>query len=479
MEKDVVLGLINRLLGSHHGDLMPYMAGGMEVARQDPLLFGHFVTYNAERSRIKDSFTALPVVGLFSTCMPDTIENCAAHLLKLNPRQLEKAVRFYRALNSKGHTVVTGNGRIFKNTQRQYLRQLESDNGIFDNVVVNNRKAVTALYALSHTAPSGRAKSILFDKNYPEGSVFAFVRDMHFLEPKVVAGNIARYRLSTQVITGAAGTRGITEGILFAMIDGMTPSELVNYAKFIRTRAGENEVIMAAFEQGLQKAAKDKRVSAHKISKAAKAAGGRVAKQLKAVEEAVFDSTVLPGKWLILGDASGSMSSAVKAATDIAGAIARYAEEVHLVFFNTAPKYYNVSGKTMDEINAICSGVRAGGGTSIGCGVQYMTRKGYDVDAIVLISDGQENRAPGFLTEYRKMKNEPDVYYIKLGSRPTGAASFARGLPVTEFDGKQMDYYSFPNLVAAMSADRYKIFDDIMESRLWTRDEVLNTRGRN
>jgi hypothetical protein len=56
-----------------------------------------------------------------------------------------------------------------------------------------------------------------------------------------------------------------------------------------------------------------------------------------------------------------------------------------LVFFNTMPTYHDVTGKTLDEINAITKHVRAGGGTSIGCGLKYIMDRGLEVDGNAIV----------------------------------------------------------------------------------------------
>jgi len=57
------------------------------------------------------------------------------------------------------------------------------------------------------------------------------------------------------------------------------------------------------------------------------------------------------GNWLVLGDKSGSMSACIEVARHVSGTLAKFVKaKFHLVFFDTTPRHFDVTGKTYEEI---------------------------------------------------------------------------------------------------------------------------------
>lgn len=129
-----------------------------------------------------------------------------------------------------------------------------------------------------------------------------------------------------------------------------------------------------------------------------------------------------------------------------------------------------------------------GGGTSIGSAVQYALDKGFEVDGIVIASDGAENTAPLFHRAYealcKKLEKSVPVYLYWLkchqpnrsGNDPDTLARNMRdaGHDLQVFDLRGgFDYYSLPNIVKTMRTQRYGLAEQIMETPLLRLDEVL------
>jgi hypothetical protein len=204
----------------------------------------------------------------------------------------------------------------------------------------------------------------------------------------------------------------------------------------------------------------------------------------------------IDGNWLVLGDCSGSMEDAIEVAKLVAATLARMVRgNVHLIFFNYQPvKSMNVTGKTYEDILEMTKLITAHGGTSIGCGLQYALDNNLEVDGIAIISDAKENRAPWFSSVFRryatKIEKDIPVYLYRMKSQavPVGYYDSSKDLAdlmrlaeqdLQEFDLREgVDYYSLPNVIVTMRANRYSLADQIMETPLLTVEGVLKRKVR-
>jgi hypothetical protein len=269
----------------------------------------------------------------------------------------------------------------------------------------------------------------------------------------------------------------------------MSPSELVTNAKMLE-RLGVRTVpaLRAAFEEALGRASKSK-TNTLKTTKAVEAVADEgLREKLRATQEKqVKAAGQIDGDWLVLADKSGSMERAIDVSRLVASSLAAFVKgKVRLVFFDDGPRHYDVSGKGFDEIAALTRNIRAGGGTSIGCGLAWAIENAVNVDGIAIVSDAQENCAPAFtsaLVLYEKaFGKRPPVYLYRVSGGASSpydrdlAESMARiDEPLSEFDlrGKDVDAYSIPNLVKTMGTKRYGLVERIMETPLLTLADVL------
>ena len=56
--------LIGSLLKMTHGKLEEYVKVGLAAATADPDLFGHFITWNGQRGKVRDAKIAFAVLAL-------------------------------------------------------------------------------------------------------------------------------------------------------------------------------------------------------------------------------------------------------------------------------------------------------------------------------------------------------------------------------------------------------------------------------
>src|ERR1051326_3560687 len=154
---------------------------------------------------------------------------------------------------------------------------------------------------------------------------------------------------------------------MLALLEGATGNQIItNTAMFKKWGVFQDPALKAAYEAALKRAETDTKVHTLKAGRAAEALKGTsVADKLNSLQEIKINKSAgIEGDWLVLGDRSGSMASCIELARQIAGFVARQVKgAVYLVFFDTAPTYFDVTGKTYDEILALTRRVGAGGST--------------------------------------------------------------------------------------------------------------------
>src|SRR5262249_32339559 len=168
--------------------------------------------------------------------------------------------------------------------------------------------------ALLHGAPGERAKKILFDEDPPaESRIFALRALARAESPadqaRAIIEHAIPYRVASTVV------KQMTPTVLLALIDRMSPQELINNLGALKRRgAFENPELKAVVEAKLERAKTGKRVSAVKAEEALKAAdlSDDVLRTLEQVADAqVKAKGRIDRPTALLIDKSGSMSVAI------------------------------------------------------------------------------------------------------------------------------------------------------------------------
>lgn len=473
--------IIRELTRSPHGELSAYVPTGARAAREDPEFLAHLIAWNAKHGQVRDSKVALPVVTLAGPeVAPEIDENALAHLASLSPRDLVRAIRFGKEIKTPGR------GLAIRRLVERYLRAREARWPFWERSALQHRESMRTLYALFHVKPAPECNRILFGGHRPAGSVWEAVANLKTMAPTEAAGTILAKRIPFLVALGALGARAKDPDVVLALIGRMSPTELVTNSKMLeRLGVKTNPALRAAYAEGIAKVAASKKAPTLKTTRAAEALGdSKIAEALRGAQEKQLDAKGIEGSWLVLGDKSQSMSVAIESARVVAATLARMVKgDVRLVFFDTSPRAIDATGKTYDALLAETRLLKASGGTSIGCGLDWALRAGFEADGIAIISDGAENTAPMFadtLVRYQeKVGKDVPVYLFQMpchnpspyGNDPKAlAAGMARsGFALDVFDlTGGVDYYSLPNLAATMRANRYSLADEIMATPLLT-----------
>jgi len=495
MEKGLTKNqILSELSRSPHGKLEEYVPVGLKAAKQEPEFLAHLIAWDAKNGQIRDAKAALPIVSLSEPSYPqELVDNSLAHLAKLNPRELLKAYRFL--LNNKGKAT-TSNKRIRTMNRfiAAHLSNLETDWKVWQRIAVLHRSVLRELYALTHTKPkSDSVNTVLFGRKLdgtkaelPKGSLFEKVAHLKDMSPAEAAGTILEYKIPFLIAMGALGAKMKEPDLVLAMIKRMTAPELLNNVKMLeKLGIKDNPALKGAFDEALQKAQSSKK-NILKATKAAEQMTDNTLKQkLQAVQEKQLQSIAVEGNWLVLGDKSGSMHSAIEAAREVAATLAKMVKgKVWLTFFDVTPQTIDVTGATLDHIKKATQYIQAAGGTSIGCGLQRMLDAKEELDGIAIISDGGDNTVPYFHQAYPKYSawagKEVPVYLYHMNGETNVLSMYCQqagiDLQVFELTGQKQDYYSLPNLVATMRTNRYSLVDEIMATPLLTLDEVYKSK---
>ncbi len=488
--------IISELTRSPHKDLQTYLPVSLVAVKQDPEFFAHLIAWNKINGQIRDSFVALPVIALAARSEEFEIaENAAALMADLDPRLFVQASKFARDIKAPT--------RITRRLVERYLRDLEANRGDWERTAVQHRASLHKLYARRdlRIKPKPWAGEIIFGRGQekphekfvpPAGSVFHAVAHLKDMTPIEAAGAIQKFRIPFLVLQGALGARLKEPDIALAFIKMMTPTELTSNMKLLEKMGVKtNAALRAALEEAMSKASTSKKNVLKTTKAAAYAAdvlGNEVlSEKMKVLQERQLDQLQnVQGNWLVEGDKSGSMRLSIDLANQIAAFLARMVKgQIHMTFFDTTPRYINATGKTYDELKAATRMIQADGGTSIGCGLQYLLDNNIEVDGIAVVSDGGENNAPYFHAVYArycaKFSKEIPVYFYRVPGDPNTFSRFCKqaAIEVQEFDltGK-VDSYSLPNLISTMRTNRYGLIQAIMDTPLRTLDQVLKrTKG--
>jgi hypothetical protein len=425
-------------------------------------------------------------------------------VLELRKKEIQKVIKQFIKI---GNDIIPKSkvNELLRAGVEQYLRVREQNIPWWNATVVQHRASMKTLYALHHVKPSENVQDILFghptgkmirkedgtlkpekgSRLYPKGSVFSIIKELKNMDSKEAAGAILNYKIPFTSVVGAAPA-GITKNtdLLLSLIESMSGNELITNSNMLsELGVMNNPILKAAFENAISKAKKDKRTSTLKAGTAASVVTDEKIKiKLEKLQEHRIDNLKgLEGDWLILADKSGSMKESIIKAREVAAFLGRTTKgKVYLVFFNTLPVMYDISGKSLEEIKTITSGIMAGGGTSIGCGLQLISDKQIIVNGIVICSDGGENTHPHFFEVYKQYEKKymisPTIYLIHFPGEPDVLTPSSHEFSYEKLDGKDLDYYGLPNLSNILRSSRYTFIDEIMQVPLLTINSVLQRK---
>ncbi len=495
-ERDLRLDILNTLLTTPHRELARIWPVHRDLAELDPRFYVRLAAWYHDHGDVRDH-KEMFIVALVLSGFDGHRDVGLALLRRLPPYQVIRVLDFIhgrkatRKVKAAG-AAATGNGEaakaarvveefgLFRNPPRalrteivRYLREREADADWFDGSVLVARHAIKRMYALLHVAPHERAQKILFDEDPPADSrIFALKKlaaaESPVEQARAIIEHAIPYRVATTVV------KQMTPTVLLALIDRMSPQELINNLGALNRRGAlDNPELKALVEVKLQDARTAERVSAFKAEEAMKATD--LSDDIKRSLEQVADAQVkakgrIDRPTALLIDKSGSMSVAIELGKRIGALVSSVsAQALYVYAFDTLAYPIQATGPDLAAWEAAIKGITAGGGTSCGVAVEMMRRKKQYVEQIILVTDEGENTAPLFvetLKKYREeVKADPNVCFVRTPGAVTALEEQARkaGIMVDAFQFTG-DYYALPNLVPLLSRpSKLDLLQEILE----------------
>jgi hypothetical protein len=472
-ERDLRLEMLNSLLTTPHRKLEQVREIHDLIVELDPIFYGHLAIWYQRNGDVRDHKEVF-VSYLLTSSLTEHRDAGFMMLQEFPPYQVARVVDFMKQTLGKLP-------RSAKTAVTRYLKVREKNPTQFDRAVLRAKNAMKHLYASLHIKPSERANAILFHEQPPEGSPLAALKLLAKAETAAnQAKMIVEYDIPYTVAVGAV--KQITPTVLVALINSMTPQEVINNLKSLKTKgAMDHPEVKQLIDSKLEEAKKGDRVSAFKAKVAADVTEldtETVARLEQVTNEQVKKRGTITRATALLVDKSGSMQQAIEAGKQVAALISGITEAGLFVYaFDTIPYPVTAIGKELSDWEKAFQNIKADGGTSIGVALEMMRRKKQIVDQIILVTDEGENAAPYFTEVYKTYSREfavmPNILIVRVDSSYDWLERQLKQehLPVETFTFAG-DYYSLPNLVPLLTRpSRLELLMEIMELPLPVRED--------
>lgn len=472
-ETDVRVQILNSFLTTPHrklDELAPLHTSALE---RDPLFYGHLAPWYFEKGEVRDH-KLLFVAHLATSAYPEFREAAWVLLQQLAPYEVARALDHTKKIIGK-------TPRSFKSAIAHYLKIREDNIRQFDGAALRARNDLKHLYASLRIKPGPRAQAILFDEQPPEDSPLYALKSLAKAE---TAEEQARVIVENKIpyTTAVGAIKLMTPAVLVALINAMSPQEVINNMASLKRRGAMDEPeVKALIDQKLARATTDKRVSTMKTKKAIQAAqlDAETERTLTEItDQRVAAKVEIKRPTALFVDKSGSMTQAIEVAKQLAALVsAVIAADFYVYAFDTAA--FDIKAKAAKSQRPALSDwekafqfIKANGGTSIGVALTKMLKESIYVEQLLIVTDEGENTAPLLAdawTEYgEKMHAAPSIIIVQVGG---GNERFAqnlqnRGVELTRyrFGG---DYYSLPNVLNLLAMpSKAELVDLIMGYQL-------------
>jgi len=467
-ERDLRLEMLNSLLTTPHRKLEQVAEIHKLIAELDPIFYGHLAVWYQRNGDVRDHKEVF-VGHLLTSDLPEHRDAGFVMLQEFPPYQVARVVDFMKQHRNKLP-------RSARTAVQRYLKARESNPVLFDRAALRGRNAMKHLYASLHIKPCDRANAILFRDEPPVGSLADVLKQLAKTESAAEQARlIVEFNLPYTIAIGAI--KQLTPTVLVALINSMTPQEVINNLKSLKARgAMDHPEVKALIDAKLDAASKGTRVAAFKAQIAADAVDldkDTIARLEKVTNEQVKRRGTIACSTALLVDKSGSMENAIEIGKRLAALISGITQADLFVYaFDTIPYPVMAQRKELTDWERAFQHIKAGGGTSIGCALEAMRKKRQVVDQILVVTDEGENTAPYFAEVYKAYCRElavmPNVVIVRVG----GYCNWLEGqlkqqqAPVETFTFAG-DYYSLPNLIPFLTRpSRLDLLMEVLDTSL-------------
>ncbi|HEY9699043.1 MAG TPA: hypothetical protein V6D10_17395 [Trichocoleus sp.] len=472
-ERDLRLEMLNSLLTTPHRQLEQVAEIHQLIVELDPIFYGHLAVWYQRNGDVRDHKEVF-VAHLLTSDLTEHRDAGFVMLQTFPPYQVARVVDFMKQHRNKLP-------RSARTAVQRYLKVRESNPALFDRAALRGRKAMKHLYASLHIKPNERANAILFRDQPPVGSLADVLKQLAKTKSAAEQARlIVEFNLPYTIAIGAI--KQLTPVVLVALINSMTPQEVINNLKSLKARGTmDHPEVKALIDAKLDEASKSARVAAFKAQIAADAADldeDTLARLEKVTNEQVKRRGVIARPTALLVDKSGSMENAIEIGKRLAAMISGITQADLFVYaFDNIPYPVTAQGKELTDWERAFQHIKAGGGTSIGAPLEAMRKKRQIVDQIIVVTDEGENAAPYFGEVYRTYCRElavmPNVVIVRVGGYCNWLESQLKGqqAPVETFTFAG-DYYSLPNLIPLLTRpSRLDLLMEILDIPLPVRSD--------
>ncbi|GCE21819.1 hypothetical protein [Dictyobacter kobayashii] len=388
------VSILNSFLTTPHRKLEELAPLHTSALEHDPLFYSRLALWYFAKGEVRDH-KLLFVAHLATSEYPEFREAAWVLLQKLAPYEVARAL---------DHTkkVIGKTPRSFKGAVAHYLQTRENNPRQFDGAALRARNDLKHLYASLRIKPGPRAQAILFDEKPPEDSpLFALKSLAQAATSEEQARIIVEQKIPYTTAIGAL--KSMTPVILVALINAMSPQEVINNMASLKKRgAMDNPEVKALIDQKLAEAKTNKRVSTMKARKALEATRLDVETEralTEIMDQRIADKVEIKRPTALFVDKSGSMSQAITVSKQLAALISAVTTADFYVYaFDTAAfdiKADVPAGKraALSDWEKAFQFIKANGGTSLGVALAQMMKKKQYVEQILIVTDEGEQRA--------------------------------------------------------------------------------------
>jgi hypothetical protein len=249
-EVDVRLQMLNTLLTTPHRKLQEIWPVHEALIGKDPRFYVQLAPWYFHKGEVRDH-KEMFLVALLLSKFPGHRDVGLALLITLPPYQLVRVIDFIHGRKETTGEVVCEFG-LFRNVPRTV--KTEANPQWFDSTVLVARKALKRLYAVLHIKPGARAQQILFDDRPPPDSRIAGLKalarcDSAEQQAQAIIENRIPFRIAISVLSE------ITPRVLEALIERMSPQELINNLQLLQRHGAMEQADLKAMRVHSQKVA--------------------------------------------------------------------------------------------------------------------------------------------------------------------------------------------------------------------------------
>lgn len=466
-EQDARMKLLDSILETPHRDIKAFHALHKSILGTDPELYGRLAAWYWNNGDVRDHhdlFTAMLISSSYEGHRAAGLH----YLRKLEPYRVSRVVSFYEQNINKSKP------EALRTELKYFWWEIEANRSRLDGALMYSKKDMRHLVKFNKIPHSDYSDRILFRDDPPEDSVFNVIKKISretnpTEQARLILENKIPFRQAESLI------KKITPAALVAIVQGMSPQDVINNMKTLEKRGAlANADLKALINKKLEDGKGNKRVSALKV-KDAKKATSLSQEQTKILDDLADSQVKSKGRisvdTALLVDKSGSLAIAIETAKQLGvlvSSVMTDEAQLHVVAFDGLPRPITVKGKTLADWEKAFESVIAQGNTSCGAGIAWLTKQKTRVEQIIIITDEDENTGPTFIQAYQEYVKtvgvSPHVVIVRVGSWKTTVENACKkaGVAVDTYEiGRSADKYSFPNIIRLLS--RKSKFDLLME----------------